>query len=368
MSTYKIYPKGILRYSMKTSIPRFPVYLLRVFRRMFFKNFQLPLTMELLLLPSHEELLSKVDDNLVANFPSIDVLIPFHPKDIALLTYCVQNVVFNSVNPVGTVRIVTTSQGVKLAQTELKILEKEFNSRKILIEVLDEKSFLPAEVLKTCHSFGEGSGWLIQQSIKLWNAVKNQNVPTVVLDADTIIIQRILWIDNDEKSLVFANFHEKNVADFFTQIFPNIIRTENDFGYISHFVLMKPQIVLKLLLQLEESARYQLYISPQKKVVNSIEARLANVISMLLHECLFNLSEYEIYAKAALKFEPEKTLVSKWSNLTLDVNDKFDNLTLEELLIVFKPSFLSLSIHTFSLAFSGSLRTQEILQDRTRLK
>lgn len=364
MKNFQVYPEGLLRFSMKTNIPRYPLHLLRLFRRFFLSNAQLPLTMELLLLPSHNEQLSSIDATQEVMFPPIDLLVPFHPKDVTLLTYCIKNFVQNSLNPVGTVRVVTTSEGVGLAQKELTILESEFTSRSIRIEVLDEKSFLPPEVLKTCYSLGEGSGWLIQQSIKLWNAVKNQEVPTVVLDSDTIIIQKILWIDNEEKSLVFANFHENNVADFFSQIFPNVIRQENDFGYISHFALMKPAIVLELLAQIEESERYRHYYSQHKAVVNSDEARLASVITMLLHECLFNLSEYEIYAKAALKYEPEKTLVSKWSNITLDVKGKVDTLTLDKLLIKYNHSFLSLSIHTFSLTFSGPIRTQEILQDR----
>lgn len=208
MSNYQIYPEGILRFSMKTNISRFPIYLLRLFRRIFLRKVQLPLKIELLLLPSHKELISKIDVNHDIKFPTVDILIPFHPKDITLLIHCIRNVVLNSLNPVGTVRVVTTSQGVKLAHKEIKILESELHSRRIKIEVIDEKLFLPPEVLETCYSLGEGSGWLIQQSIKLWNAVKNQDVPTVVLDSDTIIIQSILWIDNDEKSLVFANFHE----------------------------------------------------------------------------------------------------------------------------------------------------------------
>jgi hypothetical protein len=334
-------------------------------RKLFLKNIRLPLKLELLLLPSHDELLSNSDINLDVKFPTIDVLIPFHPKDIGLLSHCLLNVLQNSINPIGTVRIVTTAKGVKLAEEELKTLKSKLSLRNFQLEVIDERVFLPAEILETCNSFGEGSGWLIQQSIKLWNAVVNQRVPTVVLDSDTLIVQRILWLDIDEKSLVFANFHENNVSDFFAQIFPNIIRTKNDFGYVSHFVLMKPHIVLKLLLQIEKSARYQIHRSQKKKEMNVIEARYANVISMLLNECMFNFSEYDVYAKAALKFEPDKTLISKWSNLSLDVNEKIDNATLERLLIEMKPNYLSLSIHTFSLGFSVSARTQEILQGRT---
>jgi hypothetical protein len=368
MNKYKTYPEGILRFSIKTSIPRFPLHLLRFIRKLFLKNARLPLKFELLLLPSHDEILPNIDVNPDFKFPTIDVLIPFHPKDIGLLPHCLLNVLRNSCNPIGTVRIVTTTKGVTLAQQELKTLQSEHALRNINIEVIDEKVFLPAEILNTCNSLGEGSGWLIQQSIKLWNAVVNQSVPTVVLDSDTIIVQRILWVDADEKSLVFANFHENHVSDFFAQMFPNIIRTEKDFGYVSHFVLMKPQIVLRLLLQVEESARYQLYTSQQKKAMDVFEVRLANVISMLLNECMFNFSEYDIYAKVALKLEPDKTLISKWSNLSLDVNEKIDNVSLQRLLAEIRRNYLSLSIHTFSLGFSGPARTHEILQGRISQK
>ena len=118
MSKLKTYPKGVLRYSLKTNIPNTLKSFVSLVASFLPKNIQVPMKLKLILMPSHKALLPKISDPPVEKFPEIDILIPFHQKDIALLAYCLTNVIRNSINPIGTVRIVTTKLGVPLFQQE----------------------------------------------------------------------------------------------------------------------------------------------------------------------------------------------------------------------------------------------------------
>jgi len=101
---------------------------------------------------------------------------------------------------------------------------------------------------------------------------------------------------------------------------------------------------------------------------NNLEIRLASVLELLIKKCMFNFCDFDFYAKAALKIEPESTLICKWSNLAIDVQDKTDEFTLQKFLHKTQDSFLSVSMHTFSLTFSGSARTQEIVESKLKSK
>lgn len=368
MSKLRIYPTGTLRYVLKTDIPNLIVNIARIVVSFFPKQFLLPLKMKLLLMPSHRVLLTNARNYSGSTFPEIDILIPFHPKDIALLSPCLINVTRNSINPIGTVRVITTNLGVPIVEKELSDLYSDTRMQNFHIEVISERDFLPSTVLEACHSLGEGSGWLIKQSIFFWNSVKNSKNPTVVIDSDTLIIQKILWIDSENRSNIFANFHENDLSDFFNEIFPNILRIEKDFGFVSHFVLVKPHIVLEFLLQVERSQFFRESQSEVTLAENNLEIRLASVLELLIQKCMFNFCDFDFYAKAALKIEPESTLICKWSNLAIDVQDKTDEFSLQKFLHKTQGSFLSVSMHTFSLTFSGSARTQEIIESKLKSK
>jgi hypothetical protein len=366
MSKLKIYPTGVLRYSMKTNIPNMLTKFAGLYSSLLPKNIQVPMKVKLIAMPSHKALLPKISNSPVAKFPEIDILIPFHPKDVSLLIFCLTNVVRNSINPVGTVRIVTTPLGMPIVEKELKALREDEIFQNVRIDVIDENEFLPSTIMDACRSLGEGSGWLIKQSIFFWNAVKNRVNPTVVIDSDTLIIQRILWIDGASRSNVFANFHENDLSDYFIKMFPNVLRVEKDFGFVSHFVLVKPQVVLEFLLQVEQSEILQ---GPTAQLASGevdLEIRLAKLLATLIQKCMFNFCDFDFYAKAALKIEPEKTLICKWSNVALDVNEKVDDVMLQHFLRKNQSNYLSVSVHTFSLTFSGSTRTQEIIESRLK--
>ena len=187
-----------------------------------------------------------------------------------------------------------------------------------------------------------------------------------MIDSDTLINQKILWIDADNRSNVFANFHENDLSDFFIEMFPNILRVEKDFGFVSHFVLVKPHVVHEFLLQVEQSQAFRDSQTESILAENNLEIRLAGVLAFLIQKCMFNFCDFDFYAKIALKIEPESTLICKWSNLAIDVQNITDQDTLQKFLHKTQESFLSVSIHTFSLTFSGSARTQEIIESRIK--
>ena len=368
MSKLAIYPAGALRYALKTNIPLVFIKFVKVVTYFFPKEFLLPLRLKLFLMPSHLALVKNLRNYSERAFPEIDILIPFHPKDIALLAPCLINVTRNSMNPVGTVRIITTDLGVPIVEEVLDNLSGEAMLQDIRIEVIREDEFLPTTVLEACHSLGEGSGWLIKQSIFFWNAIRNPKTPTVVIDSDTLIIQKVLWIDSYNRSNVFANFHENNLSDCFIEIFPDILRVEKDFGFVSHFVLVKPHVILEILLQVEGSRAYRESQSDLALEERNLDVRLANVLAMLIQKFMFNFCDFDFYAKAAIKMEPELTLICKWSNLAIDVQDEMNDASLQKFLRRTQASFMSISMHTFSVTFSTSARTQEIIESRRKSK
>ena len=368
MTKVRTYPSGVLRYVLKTNIPSALICFVRLIVSLLPKGFSLPMKVRLFLMPSHRALIPKSRIQSGGKYPEIDVLIPFHPKDIALLIPCLIKLLQNSINPVGTVRVVTTDPGVPIAQKELKKLNGDVLLQNIFLDVVSERDFLPSSVLEACHSLGVGSGWLVKQSIFFWNSIRNPKNPTVVIDSDTLIIQKILWLDEVNRSYVFANFHENDLSDFFIEKFPGILRIEKDFGFVSHFVLVKPQVVLEFLLQVERSPEFTKHSSSLNVDEKNLENRLSNVLAVLIHHCMFNFCDFDFYAKAALKIQPEETLICKWSNLAIDVHDDLDDNELQKFLVKNREKFLSVSLHTFSLTFSGSARTQEIIESRNKSK
>lgn len=125
--------------------------------------------------------------------PEIDVLIPAHPKDLRVLKYSVAAARRGSSNPVRRVVIVVPDHSVNMVRDALPagcVVEGEASLLGSLAPWIHE------------HVPPDWRGWVTQQCIKLLWARGNTDVPTLVLDADTVLLRPRTWVTRDGRQLL----------------------------------------------------------------------------------------------------------------------------------------------------------------------
>ena len=349
---YKLYPHSFIGYLSRTNIPvniRRIIFLisriktLKLSRHQFLSLLNLPFTL--------------TQSNSKSKLPQIEVLICLHEKDLFLLRVCLDYLIQMSKNQISRVTIVTTPKGFTL----ISQLNLEHRYAEIEISVQNENILLPQPILLACERDLRIAGWMKQQLIKIWMAFQSTAEGLLIIDVDTIILQETIWLDDIGNSAVFPNFHSGNSSDKFISFYPGLIFEGNDYGFVSHYQLMKPQIVADLIreIHVKESEKFSETrgtnsVSPMSK---SFELPLKHleideseqgvkVLESLVQQLGINLSEYDIYARYSLKRSDSKTIECFWSNTSVDLKTVQDTELVEKIVKKLARYYSSVSFHT----------------------
>lgn len=130
------------------------------------------------------------------NLPEIDVLIPCHPKDVGNLQIVIDSIFTNVLNPIKTIRIITTQEGMATIQP---------TSAKTIVEL--ENDYIPKRIFDFIRAEVPHSrqGWVLQQVVKIMGSIRSEVDATLVIDSDTVLLKPKSWLDSKgNQSLSFA--------------------------------------------------------------------------------------------------------------------------------------------------------------------
>lgn len=292
--------------------------------------------------------------------PQIEVLICLHEKDLFLLNVCLDYLIQMSKNQITKITIVTTPMGLTL----ISQLNMEHQYKGIEFSVQNENTLLPQPILLACEKDSRIAGWMKQQLIKIWTAYQSTAEWLLIIDVDTIILQETIWIDDIGNSSIFPNFHSGNSSNKFISLFPGLIYEETDYGFVSHFQLMKPQIVADFIAELqgkksekftETSLSSSVTLMSKSCEQYSDNLRLeksdqaVRVLVSLVEHLGVSFSEYDIYARYSLKRRDSKTIECFWSNTSIDLKAVQDVELVRKISQRLTKYYSSVSFHTHVL-------------------
>jgi len=111
--------------------------------------------------------------------PTIDIAIPCHINDFDNLPLVIQGARVSVRNPIGNIRLITP-----------EYLSMELQTRFLDCIVSTDESVLSADLVQAINELvpKERRGWIIQQIIKFQMVIMSDQVATLILDADTILL------------------------------------------------------------------------------------------------------------------------------------------------------------------------------------
>jgi hypothetical protein len=218
------------------------------------------------------------------NLPTIQIAIACHVKDFHNLKLVIEAAKKNVVNPISKFNLITPNQFV----SELK---SKFPDCTVLSDenVLGEsthsaiKEYFPLARI----------GWIIQQAIKLKVAISSEEVATLVLDADTVLLRPKVWLDSTcTQILSFSTEYNQIYKIHQRKMFG---RNTYPLGFVTHHQLMIRDSLTKM------------FGFNGERIINWI----------MLADCQAGspVSEYDTYGEWMLMNEPNKIAFSKWNNL-----------------------------------------------------
>jgi hypothetical protein len=276
--------------------------------------------------------------------PSIELFMALHEKDLTLLDVVLRSALETSLNPISKITIV--AQKVAVAESKSVLVEIQRDFSEMNFEVIPEDEYLDISILEACSNFGETRGWLLQQCIKLTGAASSVSAGVLLLDADTIFLQKILWLDSDFESFVWATHHYSTFLGHFTDAYPEIPISPVEFGHCGHSLLCKPRVLEEFFAELDHKVFRSYQQTKLEGKANPLPGdRFARVLVNLLETLGPNLAEYELYAKYALRKDSKKTHLRRFSNYSISRNrlEKFGNLW--KLTEAMKKKTASISLH-----------------------
>lgn len=162
--------------------------------------------------------------------PPIDLAVVAHPKDFNALSLVIEGAIASSVNEVKSVRVVIPT-GAKPSIENAEILdENELFSPQIMKEIRDKSP--------------DGRfGWILQQLLKFKISSISNEIGTLIVDADTVLTQQRVWVEDSGKQLLFPSHecHEPYLTHA-ANYWPDY-GTPHGFSFVTHHQFMASDIV-----------------------------------------------------------------------------------------------------------------------------
>lgn len=169
------------------------------------------------------------------------------------------------------------------------------------IHVTPESEFFKNEqITRIRNHFGNRSGWVIQQLLKVEFVSRSNKKGVLVVDSDTILLAPRIWLDSQGRQLLTPSWEwHKPYYDFLEVAgFKKASLTQS---FVPHHMLMQP-----------------IYMREARKMVGWEE--FDSLINYLVTEGRNDIQspfciEFELYAQFMLQRHPEKLEISKWANI-----------------------------------------------------
>lgn len=238
---------------------------------------------------------SPTSSELASRTP-LRVLYAAHPKDFDILPHSVASVVSRTTNKIDEIVIITPDPGG--AEQALEYVSDGLNCK--FIHENDLISAQARSMLK--RTFGVRYGWALQQFLKVFGVLQNEELPTLVVDADTVFFRETTWVDGPTQLLYFRGFNDPSYYDFLRQW--NGFRADRSKSFVTHYQLMQPEV-------LQMALSYFFHTLGQDEIVQIVCQSAANLGSLSF--CV----EYEPYGQFIYRFMPGRFALDKYSNIGL---------------------------------------------------
>jgi hypothetical protein len=223
------------------------------------------------------------------NLPTIDIAIPCHNKDFDNLPLIIQGAKANSSNPIGNIRLITP-----------EYLSMELQIRFPDCLVSTDESVLGADLVKAINELvpEERTGWIIQQVIKFRIAIMSEQVATLILDADTVLLSPKIWLDSEgTQILCIANEFHLPYKKHIRKVFGGQTHL---LSFVTHHQLMQRDSVREIFGQNGEG------------LIEWLKLADFNESS--------SICEYETYGEWMVKHKPNQVVFAKWNNIPAKLN------------------------------------------------
>ena len=234
--------------------------------------------------------LAQPSDPLRGKFlPTIDIAIPCHFKDFDNLPLVIQGAKAGVSNPIGKIKLITP-----------EYLSLELQNRFPDCLVSTDESVLGTDLVKAINESvpKEVRGWVIQQVIKFRMAIMGEQVATLILDADTVLLIPKVWLDPEgTQILCIANEYHLPYKKHIHNVFGGQTHL---LSFITHHQLMQRDFVREIFGQNSEG------------LIEWVKAADFNES--------FSISEYETYGEWMIKRKPNQIIFAKWNNVPAKLN------------------------------------------------
>lgn len=193
-----------------------------------------------------------VRSNSVANFvhfdhsnlPAIELLVVATRKDFDTLPLAIQKGVDSSCNLIRVVSIVVPQNEVEECSKTLRTLDPRIRR---ITTVISETSIISAHSRELIRKYtGMNYGWYLQQFLKIGFCLESTSAGILVIDADTLILRRICWLDSQgNQPLVLAITKFQPYFDFLRCL--KITNRNPKCSFVTHHMMYQPRILNSIL-------------------------------------------------------------------------------------------------------------------------
>lgn len=260
--------------------------------------------------------------------PVVDAVVVTHPKDFGTLPAVISSLMLNSINPIRKFLIYVP----EYAMREARELSLELSTSYVGdFAVVSETTLVPDTTIQMIRDkFGKRFGWLLQQILKLEAVLKGDDTAKLIVDADTVILSRQLFLDHQGRQLLHVSSeYQESYYAFLSRLadLPTPFYT-----HVSHHMVMQRDVLNEIMTRLGVASSLELL----QRAIEFCDSKPELTVSL----------DYEFYAQFAKLFAPERVQLSRMCNLA--VRDFPSNQTaLDRLLANASRHFKSLSFHSY---------------------
>ena len=233
--------------------------------------------------------------------PAIDVLIPCHGKDAALLPVALAGAVAASANPVASIRVVCPHAD---RDDVRRLVERVDLPRTAALTIQTDDEILGDAVLAQLERSTPASrrGWVVQQLVKFVGSAASDALATLVVDADTVLLRERTWVTSSGVQLlpVVREFHRPYAAHA-RRVWGDAAR-ELPVSFVAHHMLLQRDVLGQMLGS-----------DPRSGLVRWIDALDWRTTSPG--------SEYQSYATWLIRSRPDRVALGQWANTKVVIGD-----------------------------------------------
>lgn len=227
---------------------------------------------------------------MVENVPPIDLLILVAHKDEEFINTVIDHAIKSSINKFSNIYLVVPRDN--LDRVKAKVHQD--------VNILSDEDLISEEFRKVIYQVAPENrrGWLNQQVIKMVFVRNSASSGVLVLDADTVLLGKSLWLDDRGRQVISLDFdqylpYENHFRKFLDLIFRERV-IHSYMSFVTHYQLMQP-VVLREIFPSIDDLRIWIEIAKFEKEQSPA-------------------SEYHTYGRYITQYHPESCILVRWGN------------------------------------------------------